>query len=440
MIIRRPLAIAALFAAAGAAVLTAAPARAEASTFPITDGTLDWGVKESFRKYVTGPIGHGEISASGGATVNADGTFRFPGGEGAYDPATHDVTTAFDGSVTFRAHKTGDDWKLETTVSQVRLTTTGKTGKLTVDVSSKDMSTGKTVVYDDVDFAALDLSGVRPGQSGGYTTLANIPATLTAAGAPAFGGFYQAGAALDPASAALKASATTPTTPPSSSPPAASGTIKAGNLDWGVKESFRKYITGPIASGGTEVTGGAASTAGGFRFPGATGDFDQAKQTLTAKLGGAVRFYGHKKADGTWELDTTFKDLSLKVSGGKGTLYTGTTPLAELGKVPTMTPKDGVLTLSAVAATLTPEGKAVFGGFYEPGTALDPVTLAVSLKDDATLPGTEPGENTPTGTRAPSVSLAKTGASLPLLGLSGGVLLAGGTTALLVVRRKRVRA
>ncbi len=79
-------------------------------------------------------------------------------------------------------------------LADLKVGTPGKNGTITADVTSS----GTTA--DDVKFAALDLSGLKPGGgAGGTMTYANIPAKLTAEGAKAFNGMYKAGQALDPA-------------------------------------------------------------------------------------------------------------------------------------------------------------------------------------------------------------------------------------------------
>lgn len=60
----------------------AAPAALAAPTAIERGDGLDWGLRESWRRYV----GAGGTTASDGATVNPDGTFRFPIGGGSYDP------------------------------------------------------------------------------------------------------------------------------------------------------------------------------------------------------------------------------------------------------------------------------------------------------------------------------------------------------------------
>lgn len=412
--------------------VVALPSPASAATLPITDGHLDWGVKESFRNYVTGPIGKGEIKVSNGATATDDG-FRFSGGTGEYDTDTHNVTTAFDGTVQFLAHKSGDTWALDLVITDLRLNTTGQTGTIVADMTSKDQGSGEYVEYDDVDLADLDLTGISP-ETGddGFTTLADIPATLTADGAEAFGGFYSEGTELDAATVSVKAGAGGNPSEP------ADGSIADGYLDWGVKKSFRDYIVGPIAKGKIDLADGATETGSGYQFPDATGEFDDAADTLEADFGGSVRFRGHESG-GEYELDLTFTDLSVVVKDGKGTLRVGDVGLADL-KLPGggLTPDKDVLSLTDVPATLTDDGAEFFGGYYEAGQELDPVTVQLALTDGAQLPGPGAGGDADSG--GPSFSsgaLPTTGNSLTIIAAVAALLLAAGSVALWWSRRHR---
>ncbi|TDC24180.1 hypothetical protein E1265_10445 [Streptomyces sp. 8K308] len=80
-----------------------------------------------------------------------------------------------------------------------------------------------------------------------------------------------------------------------------SGTVQEGRLDWGVKESLRGYVTGPIASGDVELSDG-------YRFPAAGGEIDPEAAALDADFAGGVRFTGHVGA-----LDLRFSELSIEV-------------------------------------------------------------------------------------------------------------------------------
>lgn len=171
---------------------TAAPARA--ATAPITGAVLDWGIKASFRSYVEGAIAHGSITTSGGASRNADGTFRFTGGTGSFDDQGNLTRIAFDGAVGFDGH----DGQLDLDVTDVRVDLNGDQSVLRADLTSKDMTSGAVTAYPDVVLAVLDAEAGTYAADAGTSTWSGIPARLTAAGAPAFSGFYAAGAEFDP--------------------------------------------------------------------------------------------------------------------------------------------------------------------------------------------------------------------------------------------------
>ena len=166
------------------------PAPAQAGV--ITGGNVDWGVKESFRNYVTSPIAMGSITTSDGATKNPGGTYRFPvtGGD---EPAAARPALGTKGKVRF----TGHAGQLDFTLFNIRVVLDGTASGPCViaDADTKKLNGGGTVEsYRDVRFAKLDTTGISP--SG--TTWTNVPATLTAEGSPAFAGFYDPGEALDP--------------------------------------------------------------------------------------------------------------------------------------------------------------------------------------------------------------------------------------------------
>ncbi|NJQ04683.1 hypothetical protein HCN56_03560 [Streptomyces lonarensis] len=506
-----------LLAAATATVLSAtafaAPAAADtaapAATYDLVDGTLDWGVQASFRNYISGPIAKGSITLDQGAERNDDGTFAFTGGTGSYDLGTHSVATEFNGSVHFEGHGGVLDLKL----SDLKVVTEGRTG----GAIRADVTVGADTT-EDVEFASLDMSGVRPGQgAGGAMVFADIPATLTAEGSVAFGGFYDAGTALDPAT--LTVSAVPPSEPgepgdgddgdddtgePGTGEPGdgdnggdddtdnpgdgdddggdddgkdddtdnpgdgdnggdddtdnpgdgdnggdddgkdddtdaddepVSGTIADGTLDWGVRESFRTYVTGPIARGSVELLGAATENGDGtYQFPDAVGEFDAEADALVAAFDGGVQFVGHEKADGEYELDLKFSELAVAFEGTEGVLvadvvshtlggdvveYEGVVVADLTLPAAALNPVDDVILLENVPAVLTDEGAEAFGGFYEAGADLDPLTVAVSLDDDAELPSG--GGNSPAPQTGGTTPIAGGGASG---GVSGG--LAGG--------------
>ncbi|TDC71161.1 HtaA domain-containing protein, partial [Streptomyces hainanensis] len=217
--------------------------------------------------------------------------------------------------------------------------------------------------------------------------------------------------------------------------PDTSGTVQEGRLDWGVKESFRTYVTGPIANGDVELSDGASEIADGYRFPVAGGEFDPATPALDADFTGGVRFTGHEGA-----LDLRFTELTVEIDGTEGELIADVSSkdrtsgevteydaitVAELD-VPAdaLNPVDDVLTLDAVPATLTADGAEAFGGFYSAGEELDPVTVSVALVEGADLgdDGNDNGNDDDNGTGAPSTQTGARG------GAVGGALASTGTS------------
>jgi hypothetical protein len=211
----------------------------------VSGGQVDWGVKESFRNYVTGPFAGGDITTSDQASQNS-GIFRFPitGGDEA---AGTRVGVGTRGKVQFRGHYpplSNSNPQLDLSIFNVRVVIdSGASGScLVADVDSKKLNGGGTTEsYRDIRLAKLDPTGPAPGNN----TWTNVPATLTEEGAPVFGGQYEPGVALDPVTVNYTTGAGTGTapscqkrgnvvtvppgaTPPSSRP--AGATLKLGKL------------------------------------------------------------------------------------------------------------------------------------------------------------------------------------------------------------------
>jgi hypothetical protein len=181
-------------------------ASAAAATIPIKGGEVGWGIKESFRSYIEGPIAKGKIELSGGAVRAADGTFVFPVGAGTYDTTTHTTEVVASGTV----HFTGHEGALDVTFSDPRVVVGAESSAVFADVSSKAFSPGEPEAFPDVEFASLDPSGVAPVFGAESVALSAIPAVLTEAGSKAFAGFYKPGTALDPLSLVASFEATKP--------------------------------------------------------------------------------------------------------------------------------------------------------------------------------------------------------------------------------------
>ncbi|MFJ1575112.1 HtaA domain-containing protein [Streptomyces sp. NPDC088182] len=387
--------VVALLMALPVALLPAAGAQAADRT--VQGGRLDWGIKSSFLGYVTGPIAQGSWALNGGvATVGSQ--FRFHSATGSYDPDTGALRAGFSGGVRFVGHLKADGThELDLTISRPTVRISGGNGTLHADMTSKSKGSGKVTSASQVPLATLDLSGIGMKGGGSPVVLTRVPATLTAQGATAFAGYYTAGTALDPVSLSVdvKAAGAAKKSPtPSATGPGdgqkSTDTIVDAAVDWGVRRTYREYVTGPIAQGKWTLNGGAQDGGALFRFPRGKGTYDAGKGTLDAAFAGSVRFTGT-------ELDLTLSKIVVRVKDGKGTLSADVTDAAE-GSPPReavplvtfaakdFTPKDGLASLTEVPATLTSPGAETFGSLYAAGTAMDPVSLAVAVDKKARLP------------------------------------------------------
>ncbi|MGW6266623.1 HtaA domain-containing protein [Cellulosimicrobium funkei] len=156
----------------------------------VSGATLSWGVSDRFRSYVTGPIAKGSVSTDG--VRDGGSAFTWSGGKGSFNTDLGKGRASFGGSVSFSGH----EGILDLRISNPRVVVDGSSGTLVVDVQSSDMEGNKSSSTG-VAFASLDLSG-KKATSGSTITWSGVPATLTAAGAKAFAGFYEAGTALSP--------------------------------------------------------------------------------------------------------------------------------------------------------------------------------------------------------------------------------------------------
>ncbi|MGA4848518.1 HtaA domain-containing protein [Streptomyces sp. G5(2025)] len=411
----RAAAVALLTALLGA-LLPVTAAHAEGRT--VQGGRLDWGIKSSFQSYVTGPIAQGASTLRGGAATVGGGRFRFHSAQGTYDPQSGTFRAGFSGGVRFTGHKKGGSYELDLTISRPTVKVSGGSGTLYADMVSKEKGTGKVTSTAQVPLAALDMRGINTKGGTGPIALTNLPATLTSQGAKAFAGYYTAGTALDPVSlstdlvarpgtgkATGKAAGEASKKPAEGKGATSKGKREAGRIedaavDWGVRRTFREYVTGSVAQGEWKLSGGAEDGGALFRFPDGEGTYDAKKRCLTADFAGAVRFTGEHG------LDLTLNKVAVEVKDGKGTLYAevdggdggdggGRGDGGVMKKAPLVTfaasakqlrPKDGLVSLTEVPTKLTADGAKAFGGMYKAGAAMDPLSLAVAFDADATLP------------------------------------------------------
>ena len=187
----------------------AAPVQMEdaAAACQVESASLSWGMKESFRQYVTGAIAHGswetygtavyvepELSDTGAVQAGSD-LFAWSAGEGSIDPALASGTIAFVGGVHFSGHDGG----LELNIAAPGIEFDGADAAyLLLEVSEAPAGVSGTQVR----AAKLDLTD-RVSASGQALSIAGAPVRLTAEGAAAFNGdsgrgTYVAGQEMDP--------------------------------------------------------------------------------------------------------------------------------------------------------------------------------------------------------------------------------------------------
>lgn len=394
---------------------------------------LDWGVKESFRNYISGPIAHGQVTLSDGATQNPDGTYHFPSAGPAVEEGDA-LTASYEGAVLFQGHKgvgvPADQYALELAITNIRLTRTGDTGGIIADVVSRGLSDGQLVEYPDVELATLDYTGITPGVDGGLMTLAAVPAALTEAGVPAFASFYSAGTAVDPVTFAY----TTVTEDAS-----------LGLGTWGIRTSYRNYINGPIAHGsivasdGAVWLDGAGNAKGPFTWPVASATYDAATGAGEVTFAGSVYSGGHDYGQG-FILESEWSNLRLEIDGTTGTLYADLEFRPFVGANPSIPPPpvenatnvafanvdlsgvdwtadgDGFITITnapAVGVTAAMEliGWDLFYSGEMPNPALD--ALSVTFLPEAGEPEPEP---TPSVTVVPNTDADPAGQDFTITG------------------------
>lgn len=208
--LRRPLR--SLVSLAGAAALGAslslgaAPALADEAPVSVADGSATWGVKQSFRNYVSSPIAHGGYEAVDGASRNTDGTLDFPTAEGTVSKEDSSGEVSFSGGVVFTGHDYGQGPVLEIHVNDPRVEFDGQ-GAATVhaDVTSREFAganpslpPGDLVEYGEV--AVAELTGAEISVDGDQITFTSEAGTLHADAVEPFASFYPAGEAMDPLS------------------------------------------------------------------------------------------------------------------------------------------------------------------------------------------------------------------------------------------------
>ncbi|MEW6881691.1 HtaA domain-containing protein [Trueperella pyogenes] len=444
---------------------------------------LNWGLKESFRNYVSGDFAQGKWELSDGAT----GTFSFPLKDPKqFTPGKYD-NLDFAGKVHFTAHhglldlaieqptvRKGDSgWELVVTVAvnpfDKSKIADALAGKIKIDKSK--ITTERVVL---ATLSEPEVSGTNEEQMIHFRSV-----KLTAEGAKSFANFYTEGQELDPmtikVTKGMSDGAEKPKTDEKPVQPQPQGKEKAetpraaepkdnntsedkaaakqcvvdphkkrvtqGTLSWGLRASFTTYIRGAIAHGKWDLNG-ASWDGTNFNFPVSGGTFNTKTKSGTIYYSGSVHFTGH---DGV--LDLTISRPSLTINGNSGALYMNVVGSDMSGKkfdlgrvhfanaaIDKISATDTALNFSASSVTLTAAGAKAFAGFYKAGEALAPLSGKATL-----VPATscDPKTGELVEYDAFGKKLAHTGAELPAVILAALTMLVMGA-GLVVARRRKL--
>ena len=329
-------------------------------------------------KWVVNP---GDVAAVGGASagavaINADGTFSItmlvkPGFSGEPATGNYGIYTYPGGGVSYANFETytpitfagtaptATSTALTATPSAV---TAGGSTTLTAQVSPSNAAGS----------VAFALGSTALGTVAVSSGTASLPVDGLAAGTQQFTATFVPADATTFAGSSATAAVSV-----------AAQAVGAGSLSWGVKQSFRDYVSGPIAKGAI-TTSGVGSSGGSFVFgQAAGGSFDRASGVGTSNYSGSVRFSGHaglldvSLSNPVVRIDSaTVGTLLVSVNGGSSTPFA----TLDLSAASRSTP-DNTVSYSGVPAKLTAQGASVFAlngsGFYSVGEPLDAVSFVI---------------------------------------------------------------
>jgi hypothetical protein len=316
-------------------------------------------------------------AAAGGVAINADGTFSVqllvkPGFSGEPAAGNYGIYTYPGSGAVYAPFETYTPITFAAAPVATPTTTTLSAAPVAVTVGGSTTLTAQVTPATAVGSVAFSLGSTPLGTVAVSGGTAGLPVGGIGAGVQQFTATFVPVNALDFTGSAGTASVTV-----------AEKSVGAGSLTWGVKQSFRDYVAGPIAKG-TITTSGVGASGGAFTFgQAAGGTFDRATGLGTSAYSGSVRFTGHAGL-----LDVSIGNPVVRVdSASQGTLLVsvnggGAIPFATLNlAAATRSTPNNTVAYSGVPAALTSQGASVFAlngsGFYEAGTALDAVSFVI---------------------------------------------------------------
>lgn len=361
---------------------------------PAEGGFLRWGVKSSFRSYITGSIAQGSISTTDAGRTGSE--FVFGQSQPVLDTDTWNEV-AYRGAVSFRGH----GGILNATLANPRITKfSNSQATLSVEYGGSRVS-----------LASLNLARATTSVNDSVITYTNTPATLLVSGTTVFSfngaSFYPAGTALDSVtfSVGSVAEAITDTvvvdtyTAPEPSFAETNGAfanlanvvgacdIADASFQWGIKEAFRAYVSGAIAQGEWQLAEGAGYETPRFSFAHQSGSMNPENTRGLLRFEGLVNFTGHEGI-----LDVSLSNPTIGIeSESEAMIYldfegqsmdgqetsAAQLPFATLDLSSATTVREGrQLIVTEASAVLTAEGARALGA-YEEGAVLDSVNFTV---------------------------------------------------------------
>ncbi|WP_460775507.1 HtaA domain-containing protein [Microbacterium sp. GXF7504] len=330
-----------LLVAAGS--LTAIPADAATASA----GTLQWGFKQSFRNYVsnTNIGGDGAITATGNASQPGGGAnpFEWAAGTGDVDVDAGTANVSWTGGITFLKHH----GELDITLANPQVVLSDAERTLYVSVTT---AAGTQRV------AFATLGAGTPAVSGTTATWANVPATLTAAGAEAFKAYntgeYDAGDPVDPVTFSATVQAA----------PAATTTALAVSPQTGARVGDPVVLTATV----TPASGGSVEFFDGAVSLGTAPVVDGAASVTVTTLG-----------EGMHSLSAAFVSDDSGVAGSTSSVVT-----YEVAAAPVEPAVETSTTLAVSPAT-----RAIQGGTVELSATVEPAVANGTVEFFATKAG-----------------------------------------------------
>ena len=163
--------------------------RAQAAQTQIGQGTVTWGIKESWRTY----IGVDQTTLDGGVTRNTDGSYDWPVISGTFDDATNSLRLELAGSVRFVKYPVEGGYTLDSLFKDLTIVITPTEQVVRGTYSGNPREGGAREERVDVVLATVDIASAGFASTAGQTTWT---------GAKTFGaednGLYPPGTPFDP--------------------------------------------------------------------------------------------------------------------------------------------------------------------------------------------------------------------------------------------------